>query len=411
MPKKHRKDEDRGTGEEAAMTSGSASQRAGRKNSKKRPQPSESQDSDTDDSRGSNETDPETEDDSKKAKKQKKQKKEKKIKKDKKDKKDKKGKKLKKEHTSSVNNNASQSAATNISLPTPPPTTSASSSIQSPKLSPIVSTPLVAAVGSMAVTPSLPQTTIKAPAMLPRTVLASRMVPRQISRPTPGSSTSRPGTSVSPSQPGSIPKVFRAKDIIAHHQSHMDLTPSSTSTSTAPFTSTEISTPAIMSAMLKQAEPIVHFPAGDKKQGKHGEFLYGNYPHYYVKRASEQKRGRAKREDDEQGEEDESERQGNNKNTTSKTTRRRIYRQEKIAVKTATTPSVLLPCTGYEHTYTHQGQGTTTSVQELARRVDLRLEFLEPSWFYKKRVLDIGCNAALLTVFIGKMRSGAISKD
>lgn len=42
------------------------------------------------------------------------------------------------------------------------------------------------------------------------------------------------------------------------------------------------------------------------------------------------------------------------------------------------------------------------AVRDLAKKVDLRLEFLEPSWFRGKRVLDIGCNAALLSVFIGK---------
>ncbi|KAF9896676.1 hypothetical protein BX616_006969, partial [Lobosporangium transversale] len=40
------------------------------------------------------------------------------------------------------------------------------------------------------------------------------------------------------------------------------------------------------------------------------------------------------------------------------------------------------------------------TIQELAKETDLRLEFLDPIWFRDKRVLDIGCNAALLTTFI-----------
>jgi ribosomal protein L11 methylase PrmA len=47
-------------------------------------------------------------------------------------------------------------------------------------------------------------------------------------------------------------------------------------------------------------------------------------------------------------------------------------------------------------------KGSRLTLVELAKKVDLRLEFLDPSWFRSKRVLDIGCNSALLTVFIGK---------
>ncbi|KAK3827929.1 MAG: Bicoid-interacting protein 3-domain-containing protein [Benniella sp.] len=40
------------------------------------------------------------------------------------------------------------------------------------------------------------------------------------------------------------------------------------------------------------------------------------------------------------------------------------------------------------------------TLSELAKKVDIRFEFLDPSWFRGKKVLDIGCNSALLTIFI-----------
>ncbi|KAG0092100.1 hypothetical protein BGZ92_010853 [Podila epicladia] len=419
MPKKNRKDEDievnNGTGKDVTMTEMSP-QKVECK-SKKRPQSSESHDRDTDDFRGSSDdSDPESQEDPKKLKK------EKRSKKAKKEKKVQKEKRLKKEHSTSVNDEGSLDEATKMSL-TPPPISSLSAyPIQLPTPSSTTSasgatTPLVAAVGSLNVSsstvPTHPHTKIKTSIILPRTALVPRMVPRQISRPAPGSRTSWPGSlpSLPLSHQRDIPKIFRAKDIIAHHdQSRKEATTTSSSSTSSTLTSTTIprltfksksvstASQEMTPEMLKSAEPIVVFPAAAQR-GKHGEYLFGNYPHYYIKRSSEQKRGRRDRTKDQGEEGGEKEMGGNHGDNTAVTTmtRRRIYQQEKISVTSATTPSVLLPCTDYEHTH---GHATITSVQDLARHVDLRLEFLKPSWFYKKRVLDIGCNAALLTVFI-----------
>ncbi|KAF9306543.1 hypothetical protein BG003_000994 [Podila horticola] len=429
MPQRHRKGKDtegdKGTGEDVAMTESTA-QEVERKN-RKRSQTSESQDSNTDYSRGlTNDSDPGSQDEPKKLRKEKNNKKDRKDKKDKNERKVKKEKRRKKEpNTSNTSGNDDASKdASKMSLPTPPPKSSLSaSSIQSlslPSSSGVsgAATPLIAVIGSMAVPSSVkstrPQTTIKIPAMLPRAVLASRMIPRQIFRPTLSASTLRStGTPIPLPQSlqREVPKVFRAKDIIAHHhQSHKETNASSSSTlstSTSTFGSTFKSNPIssarqeITSDMLRKAEPIVVFPEG-AHNGKHGEYLFGNYPHYYVKRASQQKRARQDRrkknhgkngeegeekkdQGEERGEEEKTKRQGDTSTTTTTTASmaiRRIYPQEKITVAGVTTPSVLLPCTGYRHTH---GHATITSVQELARHVDLRIEFLEPSWFYKKR--------------------------
>ncbi|KAF9206439.1 hypothetical protein BGZ49_002475 [Haplosporangium sp. Z 27] len=115
-----------------------------------------------------------------------------------------------------------------------------------------------------------------------------------------------------------------------------------------------------------RAERIIARPENRK-----GQFAYpfGNYPNYYEKRTQEQTNG----------------------NAPSKAEVSRSIPNHKRTDRWKTTPSVLFGSA------TNKG---LSSVEELAKKVDLRLEFLEPSWFRGKKVLDIGCNAALLTVFI-----------
>ncbi|KAF9418490.1 hypothetical protein BGZ94_009681, partial [Podila epigama] len=245
-------------------------------------------------------------------------------------------------------------------------------------------------------TETLAKLNVRAPSMLPRTVLATRMVPRQI-----GCRKASPA-SVSKTTTAPSTSIIRAKDIVSKHTSTTVTSESCTSTFSSSSRVGEGSYVDRPSPIIK-AEPIVVYP---KDQENHrGEYPYGNYPHYYAKRITEQKRIQPSSSValQQNGEISNS----NNNNSA----RKRYYPQSKITVKSIpTTPSVLLPSTQYEHQHCQSDPGTGSGpsssvshavvVKELARRVDLRLEFLEPSWFYKKRVLDIGCNAALLTVFI-----------
>ncbi|KAF9110071.1 hypothetical protein BGX27_006823 [Mortierella sp. AM989] len=131
-----------------------------------------------------------------------------------------------------------------------------------------------------------------------------------------------------------------------------------------------------------QAERIIAHPANRKGQFA---YPYGNYPNYYEKRTQEQTKGNNLRSKSESGPVTITKPQKSSESQDSPNYKR--------TDRWKTTPSVLFPvCTTAEE--------EQPSLLELAKKVDLRFEFLEPSWFHGKKVLDLGCNAALLTVFI-----------
>ncbi|KAI1292412.1 hypothetical protein EDD11_008781 [Mortierella claussenii] len=140
---------------------------------------------------------------------------------------------------------------------------------------------------------------------------------------------------------------------------------------------------------LIRAERIIARPVN--KQHKYA-YPYGNYPNYYEKRSQEQKADKSTKLPS---------------STPSLSTSRSASSpllqpsrpQHKRNDRWTVTPSVLIPpSVGISHR--DVSCNNKTSLKELAGSVDLRLKFLEPDWFRGKKVLDIGCNAALLTVFI-----------
>ncbi|KAF9997447.1 hypothetical protein BGZ80_002257 [Entomortierella chlamydospora] len=138
-----------------------------------------------------------------------------------------------------------------------------------------------------------------------------------------------------------------------------------------------------------RAERIIARPENGKGQFA---YPYGNYPNYYEKRTQEQTKGNAR---SKKSSVPPPSSPSSSSSSLPKPAKSRESPNHKRTDRWKTTPSVLFPSNT-----TLTENGSSPSMAELAKSVDLRLEFLEPSWFRGKKVLDIGCNAALLTVFI-----------
>ncbi|KAF9185754.1 hypothetical protein BGZ51_002097 [Haplosporangium sp. Z 767] len=169
----------------------------------------------------------------------------------------------------------------------------------------------------------------------------------------------------------------------------------SASTTSAITTPASTETTSVTTAIIRASPLFVH----PEHHPQRYEYPYGNYPSYYEKRLQEQTKridsvsGKSLGSTNTKQHQPPSQGQGQGRNRGDQDQQQR----QKQHYRFTATPSVLFPSSSNGSL---GGGGTRISLKELGKKVDLRLEFLEQEWFRDKRVLDIGCNSALLTVFI-----------
>ncbi|KAG0264918.1 hypothetical protein BG011_005840 [Mortierella polycephala] len=271
--------------------------------------------------------------------------------------------------------------------------------------------------------------TVAAPKMQPRFVVASGLVPRQIVRPSrikakiTTSSTSSSSVKVSTKSVVSDESVSSSVTISTASLASISTTRATTSTVTATST-TATGSRSIFRAKDIISNKIPSLPPSESSHphgsGEHHpqryEYPYGNYPSYYEKRLQEQTKrinsmsGKSLGSTNTKQHQPPSQGQGqgwnrgvqdrNRNRGQDKDQQQDRQQRQKQHYRFTATPSVLFPPNSNGSFGGGEGRGARISLKELGKKVDLRLEFLEQEWFHGKRVLDIGCNSALLTVFI-----------